>query len=90
MNIEDCNTISLKRLCDYGLMALTFFIRICKIIEYEVTMIIKPKEIKMRKFVRKPNISQAVIIATEMLKFAEFDRIEEKYNKQLKDLLECK
>ena len=50
-------------------------------------MIIKPKEIKMRKFVNKPNIRQAVIIATEMLKFAEFDRIEEKYSKQLKDLL---
>ena len=53
-------------------------------------MIIKPKEIKMRKFVNKPNIRQAVIIATEMLKFAEFDRIEEKYSKQLKDLLEGK
>ena len=54
-------------------------------------MIIKPKEIKMRKFVYKPNIRRAVVIATEMLKFAEFDRIEEKYNKQLKDLLlECK
>ena len=50
----------------------------------------KPKEIKFRKFVNKPNIRQAVIIATEMLKFAEFDRIEEKYNKQLKDLLEDK
>ena len=50
-------------------------------------MIIKPKEIKMRKFIKKPNISLAVIIATEMLKFAEFDKIEEKYNKQLKDLL---
>ena len=47
----------------------------------------KPKEIKMRKFVRNPNIRQAVIIATEMLKFAEFDKIEEKYSKQLKDLL---
>ena len=44
----------------------------------------------MRKFVYKPNIRQAVIIATEMLKFAEFDKVEEKYNKQLKDLLECK
>ena len=44
----------------------------------------------MRKFVNKPNIRQTVIIATEMLKFAEFDRIEEKYNKQLKDLLEDK
>ena len=44
----------------------------------------------MRKFVNKPNIRYAVIIATEMLKFAEFDRIEEKYNKQLKDLLEGK
>ena len=53
-------------------------------------MIIKPKEIKMRKFTRKPNIRLAVIIATEMLKFAEFDRIEEKYSKQLKDLLENK
>ena len=50
----------------------------------------KPKEIKMKKFVHKPNIRQAVIIATEMLKFAEFDRIEEKYNKQLKNLLEGK
>ena len=39
-------------------------------------MIIKPKEIKMRKFVRKPNIRQAVVIATEMLKFAEFDKID--------------
>lgn len=53
-------------------------------------MITKPKEIKMRKFVRKPNIRQAVIIATEMLKFAEFDKIEEKYNKQLKELLNYK
>ena len=53
-------------------------------------MITKPKEIKMRKFVQKPNIRQAVVIATEMLKFSEFDRIEEKYNKQLKDLLEGK
>ena len=53
-------------------------------------MIIKPKEIKMRKFVNKPNIRNAVIIATEMLKFAEFDKIEEKYSKQLKDLLESK
>ena len=52
--------------------------------------IYKPKEIKMRKFVRKPNIRQSVVIATEMLKFAEFDRIEEKYNKQLKDLLQDK
>ena len=52
--------------------------------------IYKPKEIKIRKFVRKANIRQAVVIATEMLKFAEFDRIEEKYNKQLKDLLEGK
>ena len=49
--------------------------------------IYKPKEIKMRKFIKKPNIIQSVIIATEMLKFAEFDKIEEKYNKQLKDLL---
>ena len=53
-------------------------------------MIYKPKEIKIRKFVHKPNIMHAVIIATEMLKFAEFDRIEEKYTKQLKDLLEKK
>ena len=53
-------------------------------------MIIKPKEIKMKKFVRKPNIRQAVIIATEMLKFAEFDKIQEKYSKQLKDLLQGK
>ena len=53
-------------------------------------MIIKPKEIKIRKFVHKPNIRQAVVIATEMLKFAEFDKIEEKYSKQLKDLLESK
>ena len=50
----------------------------------------KPKEIKMRKFVNKPNIRQAIVVATEMLKFAEFDRIEEKYSKQLKDLLESK
>ena len=35
--------------------------------------IYKPKEIKMKKFVHKPNIRQAVVIATEMLKFAEFD-----------------
>ena len=53
-------------------------------------MIIKPKEIKIRKIVRNPNIRQAVIIATEMLKFAEFDRIEEKYSNQLKELLEDK
>ena len=53
-------------------------------------MIRKPKEKKIRKFVNKPNIRQAVIIATEMLKFAEFNRIEEKYNKQLKDLLQGK
>ena len=53
-------------------------------------MIIKPKEIKIRKFVNKPNIRQAVIIATEMLKFAEFDKIEEKYSNQLKNLLEGK
>lgn len=53
-------------------------------------MITKPKEIKMRKIVRKPNIRQAVVIATEMLKFAEFDRIEEKYNNQLKELLSYK
>lgn len=53
-------------------------------------MIIKPKEIKRRKFVRKPNIRQSVIEATEMLKFAEFDKIEEKYDKQLKELLNYK
>ena len=53
-------------------------------------MILKPKEIKFRKFVRKPNIKQDVIIATEMLKFAEFEKIEEKYSKQLKDLLQGK
>ena len=53
-------------------------------------MITKPKEIKMRRFVRKPNIKQSVIIATEMLKFAEFDKIEEKYEKQLKELLSYK
>ena len=53
-------------------------------------MIIKPKEIKIRKFVKKPNIRKAVIVATEMLKFAEFDKIEEKYNNQLKALLEDK
>ena len=53
-------------------------------------MIYKPKETKMKKFVSKPNIIRAVIIATEMLKFAELDKIEEKYNKQLKDLLEGK
>ena len=53
-------------------------------------MIIKPKEKKIRKFVRNPNIRQAVIIATEMLKFAEFDKIEEMYSKQLKDLLQDK
>ena len=50
----------------------------------------QPKEIKMRKFVRKPNIRQAVIIATDLLKFAEFDKIEEKYSKQLEDLLQGK
>ena len=50
-------------------------------------MIIKPKEVKMRKFVFKPNIRQSVIIATEMLKFAEFDRIEEKQTNQIKELL---
>ena len=53
-------------------------------------MITKPKEIKMIRFVRKPNIKQAVVIATEMLKYAEFDKIEEKYSKQLKELLEGK
>ena len=50
-------------------------------------MIVRQKEVKMRKFVRKPNIRQFVIEATEMLKFAELEKIEEKYNKQLKDLL---
>lgn len=50
-------------------------------------MIIKPKEIKLRKMVFKPNIRQYVIEATEELKFAEFDRIEEKYSNQLKKLL---
>lgn len=50
----------------------------------------KPKEIKRRKFVFKPNIRQSVIIATEELKFAEFDKIEEKYNNQLKELLNYK
>ena len=54
-------------------------------------MIRKPKEIKRRNMVFKPNIRQSVIVATEMLKYAEFDRITEKYNKQLKDLLDrCK
>ena len=53
-------------------------------------MIIKPKEIKIRKFVFKPNIRHSVIEATEMLKFAEFDKIEEKYDKQLKKLLQYK
>ena len=53
-------------------------------------MITKPKKIKMRKMVFKPNIRQAVVVATEMLKYAEFDRIEEKYSKQLKELLEGK
>lgn len=53
-------------------------------------MIVKPKEIKMRKTVQKPNIRLAVIMATEELKFAEFDRVEEKYNKQLKELLSYK
>ena len=52
--------------------------------------IYKPKKIKMRKFVRKPNIIRSIVIATEILKFAEFDKIEEKYSKQLKDLLEGK
>ena len=52
--------------------------------------IYKPKEIKFRRFVKKPNIILAVVIATEKLKFAEFDKIEEKYSKQLKDLLEGK
>lgn len=53
-------------------------------------MVIKPKEIKMRKIVFKPNIRQSVIEATEMLKYAEFDKIEEKYDKQLKELLSYK
>ena len=53
-------------------------------------MITKPKEIKMRKMVFKPNIKRSVIIATEMLKYAEFDKIEEKYNNQLKELLNYK
>ena len=53
-------------------------------------MITKPKEIKMKKMVFKPNIRQYVIEATEELKFAEFDKIEEKYNKQLKELLSYK
>ena len=53
-------------------------------------MITKPKEIKIRKFVHKPNIRRSVVIATEMLKFAEFDKIEEKYDNQLKELLEGK
>lgn len=53
-------------------------------------MIIKPKEIKMRKMVFKPNIRRSVVIATEMLKFTEFDRITEKYEKQLKELLSYK
>ena len=53
-------------------------------------MIIKPKETSIIKFVHKPNIRQAVVIATEMLKFAEFDKIEEKYNNQLKELLSYK
>ena len=57
----------------------------------EKTMIIrKPKEIKMNRMVFKPNIRQSIIEATEMLKFAEFDKIEEKYDKQLKELLEGK
>ena len=53
-------------------------------------MIYKSKEIKMRKFVRKPNIIRSVIMATELLKYMEFDKIEAKYDKQLKDLLESK
>ena len=53
-------------------------------------MITKPKETKIRKMVFKPNIRQYVIEATEELKFAEFDKIEEKYNKQLKELLSYK
>ena len=53
-------------------------------------MIIIPKKIKLRKFVFKPNIRQSIIEATEELKFAEFDRIEEKYNNQLKELLSYK
>lgn len=50
-------------------------------------MITKPKEIKLRKMVFKPNIKRSVIEATEMLKYAEFERIEEIYDKQLKELL---
>ena len=53
-------------------------------------MVIKPKEIKIRKMVFKPNIRQSVIDATENLKFAEFDKIEEKYYRQLKELLSGK
>ena len=53
-------------------------------------MIVKPKEIRIRKIVLRPNIRRAVIIATEELKFAEFDKIEEKYEKMLKALLEGK
>ena len=71
-------------------MAVDFFIIDYKIIEQEIAMITKPKEKKMRKMVFKPNIRHFVIIATEMLKFAEFDKIEEKYNKQLKELLNYK
>ena len=44
----------------------------------------------MRKIVFKPNIRKSVVIATEMLKFAEFDEMEKKYDKQLKELLEDK
>ena len=50
----------------------------------------KPKEIKIVRFIHKPNIRLAIVVATEMLKFAEFDKIEEKYTKQLKNLLEDK
>ena len=50
----------------------------------------KPKEIKMNRMVFKPNIRQSIIEATENLKFAEFDKIEEKYYRQLKELLSGK
>ena len=56
----------------------------------EIAMIIKPKELKIRKFVHKPNIRKSIIEATDRLMFLEFDRIEEKYDKQLKELLEDK
>ena len=56
----------------------------------EIEMIIKPKELKIRKFVHKPNIRKSVVEATDRLMFLEFDRIEEKYNNQLKELLNYK